>query len=494
MSTRVHLLVAAMLLTVGPSASESGAEERRARPCSGQSTSGLGAATSPPLGEVVAAQKLAKRTRPFHVEGDEDLPWKMRPRSVENIICRCAVCESDWFDGRYVAGATTGAGPGAEQVATVRCGEATTQRGYLVGGLAGKELVTVEDTAPGAVVHWLDLPALRASHLLRAGLANPFLSGGQLVSNEGDGVVIGGKAWFANKTGALRAYPSKQDLDLPPLRQIYSRDEGRKLVEVACTGYRGQQTLAGFVYGLTKVVDEPEPEVTEVRLARVWASERWIVRSFVPSPTIWMSSHADGSQSELLAYGGLRECGQPLMNDHVLTIEESRAGASVLALSLLSAEPDYRLSAVPLEGLYCVAGDGGLIAVTGRWQGRPAIAIYSDGAWQRLELPESRSVLEPLVRGDRIFVSAPEEAAVAKEADAPVPSVGAVYVLTKHGGVWAARTKIVPARARRHALFGYRVVPVGDRLFINYLDAYPRGPGMPRSGFGYPSFCDVPVP
>jgi hypothetical protein len=40
-------------------------------------------------------------------------------------------------------------------------------------------------------------------------------------------------------------------------------------------------------------------------------------------------------------------------------------------------------------------------------------------------------------------------------------------------------------------MFGYRLIPQGKRVFVNFLDDYPKAPGMPRPGFGYPSFCEA---
>ena len=75
-----------------------------------------------------------------------------------------------------------------------------------------------------------------------------------------------------------------------------------------------------------------------------------------------------------------------------------------------------------------------------------------------------------------------------------VASVGAVYVLGKEdGGTWTPRTRIVPPRARQHAYFGYRVVLVGQRLFINFLDDPPKGMSS-EHGWGYPSVCEAEWP
>jgi len=306
---------------------------------------------------------------------------------------------------------------------------------------------------------------------------------------------------FTNEVGALRLYPSKTDLPLNPVRQIFSAERGRELLEAAGTFYRGGISPSGFAYRRLEGVDERAQDMKDVRVSRLWASERWILRSFVPSPTLWMVSRADGTEGQFVAYGHIRECGQPLMGDHVLTIEEDHQGASVLALSLLPGGSDYRVRGAPLDELSCVAGEDGVIAVGGRWNRHPAVAIYEDGMWQRLLLPEGPSILEPLVQGDRIFVSAPEEPATVAKGGVMVPAVGAVYVLSRSAdtkqaptdGRWALRQRIVSPRSRRHATFGYRVVPQGPRVFINYLDDYPKGPGMPRPGFGYPSFCQAPL-
>jgi hypothetical protein len=130
--------------------------------------------------------------------------------------------------------------------------------------------------------------------------------------------------------------------------------------------------------------------------------------------------------------------------------------------------------------------------VTGRYDNHPALAVYQDGAWQRVLLPESPSVLEPVVQDGRILVSAPEESSSGQAGGAPTPSVGAVYVLGKNATAWSIRQRIVPANPRQHAVFGYKVLLLGQQLFINYLDNYPRG--MPREGFGYPSICETTLP
>jgi hypothetical protein len=492
-----------VLLALAEARIPASAEDVETAPCSHE-TSSSSRALLPARGESASPAILPDKTRPYRVSGAGASSWSTEPRSAENIICHCAVCEGRWFDGRYAKSPPEPSqvrphepSSASDPVPPVRCRPISHARGYLVGDAEGKDLVTVEDPHRMSVLRWLEASTLRVKRVQRADRKDHHLGGGSLASDEGDGVVSGAKVLFTNDVGGLRFYPSKQDLPLAPVRGIFSDEGGRELLQAAGILYRGWMTTSGFAYRRTEVPDDGSADLSDVRISRLWASERWILRSFVPAPTLWMVSRADGTEDRFLAYGHLRECGQPLMDDHVLTIETDERGSSVLVLSLSPDLPDYRVNGAPLDELYCVAGEGGTLAVSGRWNRHPAVAIYDRETWQRILLPDSPSILEPLVQGGRIFVSAPEEAAVVPDGGASIPSVGAVYVLGQvedqhnDGARWTLRQKVVAPRPRRHAMFGYRLIPQGKRVFVNFLDDYPKAPGMPRPGFGYPSFCEA---
>ena len=72
--------------------------------------------------------------------------------------------------------------------------------------------------------------------------------------------------------------------------------------------------------------------------------------------------------------------------------------------------------------------------------------------------------------------------------------MGAVYVLGKDASTWSIRERVAPANPREHAIFGYTMLLLGQRLFINYLDNYPKAKGISREGFGYPSVCETTLP
>jgi hypothetical protein len=244
----------------------------------------------------------------------------------------------------------------------------------------------------------------------------------------------------------------------------------------------------------------------------MWASERWVLRAFELSPTVWEAARPDGSGGRVLAYGEAGECGEPLMGDFALGLEEDE-GFQVVALSLLEDVQDYKIRGVPLDYPHCVAGENGVVVVTGRYHNQPAVAVFQSGGWQRVLLPFSPSVLEPLVVRSRIIVAAPEEGYRDGQTAKPIPSVGAVYVLQQEGGQWSVRERILPYRPRENGLFGHKVHVRGDRIFINYLEDYPEPPrpvpdqavdlkgymkylddsvaGLIREGFGEPRFCEA---
>jgi hypothetical protein len=444
--------------------------------------------TVPPPG-ASEPEILPAKVRPYRFSESGLLSLDTDPRNAETILCVCAICESGWLDRTFVRSGSyaTQASPA---IVPTQCRSTQTIRGFLIGGLPGKEIVTVENLDQGTALRWLDIDQKKVRKEQRATRKDDFLGGGNIFSDEGDGVIAGGSVLFTNMVGALRRYPSRTQLSVKALSGIYLPEIGRGVLDTGRVKYAAEASDDGVVYRRFVPMVDQELELQPRNVSRIWAFHRWILRSFVPSPAIWMVSQADGSDDQFLAYGGLGACGQPLMGDYALNLEAG-TGYSVMALSLLPDVADYRIRGIPLDKLYCVAGDGGVIAVTGRYEKHPAVAVYHDGTWERVLLPDSPSVLEPVVQDGRILVSAPEEAFPGKAGGSPIPSVGAVYVLGKDASNWRIRQRIVPANPRRHAIFGYKMVLLGQRLFINYLDNYPKAKGMPREGFGYPSICET---
>jgi hypothetical protein len=450
-----------------------------------------GCPTVPALG-ASETEILPTKVRPYRFSESGLLFPDADPRNAETILCVCAICESRWLDRTFVRSGSevTHASP---TVVPTQCRSTRTIRGFLIGGLAGKEIVTVENPDRLTALRWLDIDQRKVRREQKATRNDDFLGGGNIFSDEGDGVIAGGNVLFTNTVGALRRYPSRTEIPVKLLGDNYSRRIGRGALDIGGVRYVGKASTDGLVYERSVSASDQEQKMQPINVSRIWASQRWILRSFAPSPAIWMVSQADGSDDRFMAYGGLGACGQPLMGDYALNLEAS-TGYSVMALSLLPDVADYRIRGIPLDRLYCVAGDGGVIAVTGRYEKHPAVAVYQDGSWTRVLLPDSPSVLEPVVQDGRILVSAPEEEFSGKAGGSPIRSVGAVYVLGKDASTWNIRERIVPANPRQHAIFGYRILLLGRRLFINYLDSYPKAKGMPREGFGYPSVCETTLP
>ena len=432
---------------------------------------------------------LPTKVRPFPFSESSMLDFDTDPNNAETIICICAICESNWLDRSFVR-----SGSDATQVSPaiipIQCRSNQTIRGYLIGSLAGKEILTVENADRRTALRWFDVDRKKVRKEQKATQKDDFLGGGNIFSDAGDGVIAGESVLFTNTAGALRSYPSRTDLPGRAISGIYSPEIGLGVLNIGEIKYAANSSADGVVYRRFIPTADQNLEPQPLNVRRIWASQRWILRNFAQDPAIWVLSQADGKNEQFLAYGGIGACGQPLMGDYALNLEVGNE-YSVMALSLLPKVPDYRIRGIPLDRLYCVGGDEGVIAVTGRYDKHPAVAVYQSGAWQRILLPDSPSVLEPVVQDGRILVSAPEEKAPGKIDGAPIPSVGAVYVLGKDASTWSIRERIVPATPRQHAIFGYKVLLLGKRLFINYLDDYPKAKGMPREGFGYPSVCEM---
>ena len=64
-------------------------------------------------------------------------------QDAESIICVCSTCESKWLD-RSLARSQSDTTPATSTLTSIPCQSAPAIRGHLIGGLAGKELVTAE--------------------------------------------------------------------------------------------------------------------------------------------------------------------------------------------------------------------------------------------------------------------------------------------------------------------------------------------------------------
>jgi hypothetical protein len=365
-------------------------------------------------------------------------------------------------------------------------------RGYLIDGFRKREILISETAERFTTLRWFDVGHRKLRRELKKSWNDEFLGGGTSTSGAGDGVVAGNGILFTNKVGTLRRYPDVAILPTATITQYYSAALDRDLLQVGDASFLALPSRSGLVYKPFLPSDSLDFKQGSPPIKRLWASQDWILRNLGSEPSLWMVSRSDGSHDQFLAYGNLTACGQPLMGDYALDFEEDE-GYAVTILSLRPDLPDYRIPRIPLDKPYCPAGHDGTVAVTGRYEGHPAIAIHQDGAWQRVLLPDSPSVLEPVVKDGRIIVSAPEERSSESVKGSFVPSVGGVYVLVNDGGTWKLRTKIIPPTARQHAYFGYKVVPMGRRLFINYLADHPKRVSDP-AGWGVPSVCEAELP
>ena len=486
---RLRLAFGVLLLTAIAIASARVAAPAAAEPCKDAHAQRAGHAALPGAGAKV--ELFPTTVRPYRFPEADKPGGDTDPSNADSILCVCSVCGSSWLDRlaprKSVDTAT------AESIAQIGCDARPAVRGYLIGGLGDKKIITVERTERTATLRWLDVGRGRVAKELSVGRKDEFLGGGALASDEGDGIVAGERVLFTNATGLLREYPDRVTLQGTGLKGFYSAETGRGILDIGGTRYAAVSSPDGVVYRPFVAGSDPEQEMRPRSVRRIWASEHWILKNIGPYPSLWMASETDGSNEQFLAYGGLAACGQPLMDDYALNVQSDN-GYSVMALSLRSGQPDRRISGVPLDRVYCVAGDRGLIAVTGRDDERPAVAIYRDGAWQRIFLPDSQSLLEPLVDDGRVFVSAPEEMSLGNVHGSLLSSVGAVYVLKRHDATWNFQAKVVPSTSRPHALFGYKIVPLGNRLYINFLDDQPRAKHKSADSIGYPSVCHVDLP
>jgi hypothetical protein len=183
-------------------------------------------------------------------------------------------------------------------------------------------------------------------------------------------------------------------------------------------------------------------------------------------PDAWKTSRLDGSSQHVVATGDVLRCGHPLMNDEAIALDDG--GRTVLGLSLDEPRVNWKIDDNPLTRSQCVAGEPGLIAVTGTDGEERAVAIHDDGGWTLLHLPPSRSVLEPLVHGGRVLVAAPEEDH-RRHGRIQLHAAGAVYIIERRDGRWGIAKRIIAPAPRDRNLFGFSMVADGDELFLNYF-------------------------
>jgi hypothetical protein len=312
-----------------------------------------------PLAGAMKPDVLPAKVRPYRFSESTLLGSDTDPNNAESILCVCANCESKWLD-RALARPGADATQASPTLPTTRCRSRPTHRGYLIGALLGKEIVMVERTERRTALRWFDVDRMNVKKEQTATTKDDFLGGGNLTSDAGDGVIAGGSVLFTNTIGALRSYPSRADLPGKSLSGIYSPEIGLGVLTVGSSKYAAVASGDGVIYRRFVSMADQDLQPKPRNLRRIWASQRWILRNFAPYPAIWTLSQADGSNEQFLAYGGLGACGQLLMGDYALNLEAS-SGYAVLALSLLPDVPDYRIRGIPLDRLYCVAGDGGVL-------------------------------------------------------------------------------------------------------------------------------------
>lgn len=227
------------------------------------------------------------------------------------------------------------------------------------------------------------------------------------------------------------------------------------------------------------------------RASGLWASSSRLLlaQRAQPGPPVWESVRHDGTDSRVIAQGSVGSCGHPIVGERALALANDAGTLVSLALDQRSAP--ILIHGNPLERSFCVAGDGDVVAVTGRSQGLPALAIFEAGTWQVLRFPDAPSIAEPLVKRGVILVSLPEAPGVAANGDAVV-AAGAVFAVEKLGQNWAISERIVAPEPRRHGHFGFSVDVNADAVFVSHLvpgQIYDAA-GAP-DGYGYPVVCRV---
>ncbi len=225
---------------------------------------------------------------------------------------------------------------------------------------------------------------------------------------------------------------------------------------------------------------------------RLWANAEdllW-VDAVEPGDLTWTTASTDGRDVRTVVEGGVGRCGRPLAGRRVLAL--AARGRVVLSFSLERPTEVEVVAGNPLTTSYCVAGAAEVLAVTGRLQGLPAVAIHDGGKWYSVRFPNSVSRAEPVVYGDRIFVSLPEEEVAVTSDATPLAAAGAVYVLGRGDHAWQILERIVAATPRERGLFGFSIAVDDQYLFINHLVASPekngaRAPVVCRSSLGQAS-------
>lgn len=221
---------------------------------------------------------------------------------------------------------------------------------------------------------------------------------------------------------------------------------------------------------------------------RLWAAdERLLWADADWQGPLWTTAGLDGSQARVIARGGVGRCGHPLVDRRALALADQ--GRSVVALPLDAGGAIETVQGNPLATSQCVAGDQEIVAVTGRADGLPAVAIHGpEGRWQVLRFPESASVAEPLVQQGLVIVSVPEEDGARPNRRESVRAAGAVYVLARTAGTWSIRERIVAGKVRDHGLFGFAVRLDTEYLFVNHLID-----SQDRDAIGAPVVCRTPL-
>jgi len=180
----------------------------------------------------------------------------------------------------------------------------------------------------------------------------------------------------------------------------------------------------------------------------------------------WESVRLDGTDPRVLAVGSVGRCGHPIAGKQAILLNGDLGEIVLLALD--QSAPAVHIDGNPLDSSDCVAGDGELLAVTGRENAAPAVAIRDNGIWQLVPLPPGVSYAEPLVKAGRIVVALPDSPGRSTSGE-EVPAAGAVYVLDKSGESWNVRARIVAAQPAERALFGFALAFDTHAMFVSSL-------------------------
>lgn len=205
-------------------------------------------------------------------------------------------------------------------------------------------------------------------------------------------------------------------------------------------------------------------------LMKVWTDGTWLLRAASVSVSrLWDVSTLSGDEARMLAVGAVGLCGNPMVDGHALGIDWPTG--DILRIPFEGGRPVERMTGVPLTKSYCLAGEGGLIAVTGASGPSPAVALYSDGQWQVVPLPGSLTIGEPHVVGGRVFVAMPASDVLDPGSEPKIRrGAGGVFVLAKDdSGQWQVEHTILADKPLQRSWLGLHVGYSAPYLVLGFM-------------------------